>query len=150
MHTTDSVLFSSVRTLVAMALLATVGCQKQAAVDRVPVVPVSGAVVFDGKPIPGALVVFHPVHGSASTSPPAQGTVRDDGTFELTTYTANDGASPGEYKVTVEWRRLIEDYGDVRIGPNVLPERYSRPTTTDFMVRVAEGSNRVPPLHVRR
>ncbi len=104
MLTTRSLSTSWVRALAALAVLVTMGCHKADA-DRVPVVPVAGAVVFDGKPTPGALVVFHPAQGDQSPTPPAQGTVRDDGTFELTTYTANDGAPPGEYKVTIEWRQ---------------------------------------------
>ena len=91
MHTTHSFSSSWVRAVATLAVLVTAGCHKQAAGDRVPVAPVAGAVVFDGKPTPGALVVFHPVLGSQPSTPPAHGTVKDDGTFELTTYTANDG-----------------------------------------------------------
>ena len=150
MHTTHSFSSSWVRAVATLAVLVTAGCHKQAAGDRVPVVPVAGAVVFDGKPTPGALVVFHPVLGSQSSTPPAHGTVKDDGTFELTTYTANDGAPPGEYQVTVEWRRLVDDNGEKRLGPNVLPGRYSQAKTTDLVVRVAEGPNSLPPLQVKR
>ena len=149
MLTTRSLSTSWVRALAALAVLVTTGCHKADA-NRVPVVPVAGAVVFDGKPTPGALVVFHPAQGDQSPTPPAQGTVRDDGSFELTTYTANDGAPPGEYKVTIEWRPLIKDNGDVKVGPNMLPDRYSRPKTTDLVVRVAEGPNRLAPLQVKR
>jgi hypothetical protein len=138
------------RVITALAVLIVVGCQQQPTESRAPVVPVAGEVVFDGQPTPGALVAFHPVQGAQSQTPPAHGTVREDGTFELTTYEANDGASPGQYKVTIEWRRLINDNGDVRIGPNVLPVRYSRPQTTELVARVTEGPNRLPPLQVRR
>ena len=150
MHATQSCSTSALRAVMTSAVLITAGCQKQPSEPRVPVVPVAGTVVFDGQPTPGALVVFHPVQGTQSQTPPARGTVGDDGAFDLTTYEANDGAPPGEYKVTIEWRRLIDDNGDVRTGPNVLPERYSRPQTTDLVVRVAEGPNRLPPLQVQR
>ncbi|MHB8970724.1 MAG: hypothetical protein ACYC3X_07585 [Pirellulaceae bacterium] len=149
MLTTRSFSTSCVRALAALTVLVTMGCHKAAA-DRVPVVPVAGAVVLDGKPTPGTLVVFHPAQGAQSPTPPAQGTVRDDGTFELTTYTANDGAPPGEYKVTIEWHQMINDNGDVKVGPNVLPDRYSKPKSTDLIVRVAEGPNRLAPLQVKR
>ena len=150
MHTTRSSSASMLCTIAVLAALVTMGCHKQPAENRVPVVPVAGAVVFDGQPTPGALIVFHPVQGAQSQTPPARGTVRNDGTFELTTYEANDGAQPGEYKVTVEWHQLIDDNGDARLGPNVLPIRYSRPQTTDLVVHVAEGPNRLPPLQVQR
>ena len=150
MHTTQSCSSAAWRAVAILSVLTAVGCQQQPTELRVPVAPVAGAVVFDGQPTPGALVVFHPVQGTQSQTPPARGTVRDDGTFDLTTYEANDGAPPGEYKVTIEWRRLINDNGDVRTGPNVMPERYSRPQTTDLVVRVAEGPNRLSPLQVQR
>ena len=150
MRTIRCLTFSCSCVVAVVALMVAGGCRKQSAADRVPVVPVAGAVAFEGQPIPGALVVFHPLSGAASQTLPARGTVQDDGTFQLTTYEANDGASPGEYKVTVEWRRLISDNGDVKAGPNVLPPRYSRPQTTDLVVRVAEGSNHLKPLQVQR
>ena len=54
--------------LVVLSLLAFVGCSP-AANDRVPVYPVEGTVSFGGKPIEGALIVFHPQAGSDPKSP---------------------------------------------------------------------------------
>ena len=125
LHANDSSLQLCVRCAVLVALL-TAGCGKPSVAGRVAVVPVTGKVLFQGQPTPGALVAFHPLQGAQSTAPPAQATVRQDGTFVLTTYTANDGVPAGEYKVTVEWRKLIDDNGDTRPGPNLLPDRYRR------------------------
>ena len=150
MQTTRTSSTTSVCLYAALAAIFIAGCGKQSVTGRVPVIPVTGKVIFEGQATPGALVVFHPVQDAQSASPPAQATVRDDGMFELTTYTANDGAPPGEYKVTVEWRKLINDNGDVRPGPNVLPDRYSRPKTTDLVARVSEGPNQLPTLQVKR
>jgi hypothetical protein len=110
---------------------------------------VTGKVVFQGQPTPGALVVYHPVQAATSVAPPAQATVRADGTFALTTYTANDGVAPGEYKVTVEWRKLISEDGDVKPGPNLIPDRFSQAKSTDLVVRVAEGTDQTHTLEIK-
>jgi hypothetical protein len=59
---------------------------------------VRGTVNLDGKPLAGALVEFLPQGGKGQ---PAQGVTGSDGSFELGTLSAGDGAWPGEYKVTV-------------------------------------------------
>jgi hypothetical protein len=144
-------IYPFLRTAAACILLALGGCQKAPPLDRVPVVPVEGELSFDGQPIPGALIVFHPTDAAlVDKVPPPRATVREDGTFKLTTYTADDGAPVGEYKVTVEWRKLVDKDGDVKAGPNVLPERYTRPNTSDLAAKVIEGSNRLPQFVVRR
>ncbi|MCU0963252.1 MAG: hypothetical protein MUF48_24430 [Pirellulaceae bacterium] len=149
MHSTNTLSF--VRTAAACVLLALCGCQESLPPDRVPVVPVEGALTFDGKPVPGALVVFHPTDAALLDKvPPPRATVREDGTFKLTTYTADDGAPVGAYQVTVEWRKLVDKDGDVKAGPNVLPERYTRPKTSGLVARVVEGANRLPQFVVKR
>lgn len=141
--------FSCVYLCVAFVTLPLAGCGAASRVDQVPVVPVTGKVVFQGQPTPGALVVYHPAQEGALALPPAQATVRDDGTYTLTTYTANDGAAPGEYKVTVEWRKLVSEDGDVKPGPNLLPDRIGQVKSTDLVVRVAEGTDQVHALEIK-
>jgi len=133
-----------------LMLLPIVGCGRGEHFERLPVVPVEGEVRFQGKPIPGALVVFHPTGSAEKLPPPARGTVREDGAFSLTTYDANDGVVPGEYKVTVEWRKLVDRGGEVKAGPNQLPAKYSRVNTTDLTVQVAAGESRLSTLELKR
>jgi len=76
----------------AVIALAVLGCG-----DRK--VKVSGVVTLDGQPVEGAMVTFIPVDAGKSQN--ATGTADKDGVFQLTTTKPNDGASPGEYKVTV-------------------------------------------------
>src|SRR5262249_11387748 len=59
---------------------------------------VEGIVTLDGKPVEGAMVSFVPEGGKGL---PATGLTESDGVFHLTTFSFEDGALPGEYKVLV-------------------------------------------------
>jgi len=66
--------------------------------------PVTGSVKYsDGSPPNSqmATVTFEPVSQGADVKG-ASGTIREDGTFELSTIDPGDGALPGEYRVTVK------------------------------------------------
>jgi hypothetical protein len=69
-------------------------------------VKVSGVVTLDGQPIEGAMVAFVPVDEGKGAM--AHGTTDKDGVFQLTTTKPNDGAAPGEYKVTVVYAEGAE------------------------------------------
>jgi hypothetical protein len=61
-------------------------------------VKVEGSVLVDGQPMAGVEVTFSPIDGKGMA---AQGRTDAAGNFSLTTYSADDGAVPGEYKVLV-------------------------------------------------
>lgn len=65
--------------------------------DRPATFPVNGKVTLDGKPVEDATVTFvgEPAENSAATKTKA------DGTYELATFEAGDGARPGSYKIMV-------------------------------------------------
>jgi hypothetical protein len=131
------------------AALMTGGCAKEDAA-RAPVFPVHGQVSFKGQPTPGAFVVFHPVEDAGDEPIRPTGQVEPDGSFSLTTYDKGDGAPPGEYSVTVEWRKLVTKGEEAEAGPNVLPDLYSKPETTPLKVTVAEEPNDLPPLQITK
>ncbi len=133
--------------VLAGALLS--GCSKGAS-DRVAVYPVEGTVTFQGKPVPGAMVVLHPKDPADPRVIPARGYVGEDGKFILSTYDNGDGVAPGEYTVTVTLYQPIRSGDGAVPGPNVLPRKYESPTTTDLVVRVAEGVSELPPLNLTR
>ncbi|GIX00313.1 MAG: hypothetical protein KatS3mg111_3645 [Pirellulaceae bacterium] len=60
-------------------------------------VPVSGKVLYQGKPVADATVTFLSTSGGRSAS----GKTAADGTFTLTTNKTGDGAVPGDYIVTI-------------------------------------------------
>lgn len=121
--------------------------------SRRPVYPVRGKVLFDGKPTPDALIIFHPLKDPDPDAPRPLTRVANDGSFTLTTYKMGDGAPAGEYAVTVTWVREVDSQDapreERREEPNKLPERYSRPATTDLKVEVKKQPNDFP-FHLKR
>src|SRR6476620_3166559 len=74
-----------------LLLLLLAGC------NRGPkMVPVTGKVIYNGKPLEFGVVMFQPPSGQ-----PAQGKIQPDGTFTLSTYRLNDGAVVGKHKIRV-------------------------------------------------
>jgi hypothetical protein len=73
------------------------GCGRR---DKPKLYPVKGVVKYNGKPMSGGgTVIFFPLKGGSGKE--SSGTIADNGTFELMTYTKGDGAPPGEYRVVV-------------------------------------------------
>jgi hypothetical protein len=118
---------------------------------RLAVYPLTGTLVFEGKPAAGAAIVLHPQDPSLSARPRA--IVDPDGSFAVTTYAPSDGAPAGKYKVTIEWRRPIagQESGEGNDAPpaNVLPVKYASPKTTPVRIKVVEGDNEFPAITFR-
>ncbi len=105
-------------------------------VARLPTFPVQGRIMFDGKPVAGAVVTLHSEVRGTRGRP--DGWTDQNGNFAVSTYRANDGAPAGDYIVTVVWRKRNDDG---TLGPNQLPESYSDEKTTPLRLAVREGSN---------
>jgi hypothetical protein len=131
-----------------LGLLLIAGCNRMPA-DRLEVFPVEGQVCYEGRPMPGALVVFHP-QGGGPKAPRPTGYADKDGKFRLTTYTKQDGAPAGPYSVTVEWRQLVIRGEDVQISDNLLPPLYASSATTTLTARVKQEATALPGLFLRR
>ena len=128
------------------------GCGSQT--PPVPVYAARGQVLFEGRPIPHALVVLHPLQTADDAVPRPRGKVQDDGTFVLETYTSADGAPAGEYAVTVEcWLSNAKGRpGERDDAPptNRLPARYAKAATSGLRVRVEAGENQIPTIRLSR
>jgi hypothetical protein len=132
-------------------LVALCGCGSSQPADRVPVFPAAGKVSFDGRPLTGAFVVLHPkAAADGKTAPRPHAQAAADGSYTLTSYEANDGAPAGDYTVTIELRPIVKNGGDYAPGPNVLPARYSRETSSPLTVQIAAGSNTLPDLQITK
>lgn len=131
-----------------LSVLTAAGCS-ETPTGRVPVHKTSGVITVDGRAPEGALIVLHP-KSPAGDAPSASGRVKNDGTFELTTYETGDGAPEGEFVVTLDWRKLEKVNGEFVLGPNLAPKAYTRPATSNAVVRVASGMSVLPKLEIKR
>jgi hypothetical protein len=69
--------------------------------ERDKVYPVRGQVIFVAPAPQRAMVIFHPLGQTDPSTRPSFATLAQDGSFELGTYSANDGAPAGEYAVPI-------------------------------------------------
>ncbi len=86
--------------LSCLVLAALAGCGS----GDFPVAQVTGVVLCDGKPVPGALVFFEPQQAgdNALVGKTGLGVANDQGEFSVRTYGSNDGAVVGMHNVKVE------------------------------------------------
>lgn len=129
-------------TIAGLSLLVVLcGCAKEPVKVRPATFPVSGSLLIDGTPAVRAAITFH------RTTPAADGKVYgpsahtdDNGSFRITTFTAYDGAPPGEYKVTITAPWISKEGQDVEV-PDLLRGKYADSKTTPLTVVVAEREN---------
>ena len=112
--------------------------------------PVHGTVTSKGKPLPEARVVLHSLGGSVAGNQKPTAITKSDGTFDLTTYHAGDGAPVGEYAITVDLRALQTGGEEpVRSGPNTLPAKYAKSDSSGVKYTVVEGENQIPTIDIK-
>ena len=132
--------------LLLLALL--LGCSQPDGPVRYPV---EGQVLYQGRPVAEARVVFHPQAEPDAQLPKPQAETDAEGRFKLTTLKPGDGAVPGPYMITVELRALRQIGEEtVRDGRNLLPSRYGDPVKSGLSYEVQEGENQLPPLELKR
>src|SRR5205807_750630 len=106
----------------ASAFLSLTGCGSTNAGMAGKIVPVKGIVTYRGKPVVKGTVRFEPDAGRE-----AEGPIRADGTFVLTTFVSGDGAITGSHRVAVSAPR------------KTIPSRYSNYSLSRIEVVVTEG-----------
>jgi hypothetical protein len=107
----------------ALACSGVAGCGS----DRPPLVPVSGQVLIDGKPLTLGYIRFIPENSRA-----AGGRLDQQGRFTLTTYTQGDGAAIGRHQVQIT---AIEPMGETGIkwhAPKKYADYYSSELTANI------------------
>lgn len=112
--------------------------------------PVHGKVTSKGKPLAEAMVVMHRVGGDVAGNQKPMAIAKSDGTFDLTTYHAGDGAPPGDYAITVELRAITTGGEEpTRNGPNTLPAKYAKPASSGIKYTVVDGDNQIPAIDLK-
>ena len=114
---------------------------------RQPVYPAQGRILYEGKPLPNAQLVLHPLADDKDHPVRPTGRAGEDGSFALTTYEAADGAPEGDYIVPVDLRwRDPDAEGDA--SRSVLPARYLKPDTSPLRAQIRKGKNDLPPFEL--
>lgn len=116
---------------------------------RVPVFPVRGKVTVLNQVPEGALVVLYPAPGNATELRPS-GKVDRDGSFQLTTYDAGDGAPAGDFVGTIRWNKVVKKGSDYAAGPNLVPEAYAAAATSPWKIRVESTALELPELTIAK
>jgi hypothetical protein len=136
-------------TLAVLASLGFVGCQGRD--PNLPdLVPVTGRVTLDDKPLAHASVSFVP---TGSTQGTGSGAVTDaEGKYELRTAHDGIGAPVGEYKVFIS-KLVLPDGSDYKLDSGIspmdagadeaLPPRYSDQEQTTLKAAVPEGGGTI-------
>jgi hypothetical protein len=80
-----------------IAIISLVGCGG----DGPATYPVEGRITFaDGKPLAGGVVEFQPAD-KQTESFSSRGRIQPDGTYQMSTFAANDGVVAGKHRVLV-------------------------------------------------
>ncbi|WP_417847718.1 hypothetical protein [Thalassoglobus sp.] len=137
------------------------GCGSKSKSNQVEVFPVSGQLTWKGEPVAGADLVFF----NADSEKSAFGRTDDQGRYQLTTFSANDGAVAGQQVITVTKTKATAepvavaetdstDYvppGLIHPGRNqrvakpkpILPEKFSSQSTSTLTAVVEENNKNV-------
>jgi len=96
--------------------------------------PVQGTITLDGVPVRLGYVTFLPDSTAGTNGPPATGSIREDGTFSISTEESADGAIVGTHKV-----------GIIALDPSPLAgEDLPKPEDDPDKFLAAKGQRRQP------
>lgn len=97
-------------------------------------VPVDGKLLWEGKPVEGATVVFMPEdHGFA-----AAGRTDSEGRFRVQTFNKDDGAVPGKFKIAVRKFEFLYPPGGGEIEQQLLPLVYCNPVKSGLTATIED------------
>lgn len=115
--------------------------------SRAVVHPVTGRIEVSDRPAGDARLAFHPLDSARARGTRPVGISRPDGTFELTTYSAGDGAPEGEYVVTVFWMNEAMPLDECNCPDPLAHDRlfglYADAATSELRATIRAGSNDV-------
>ncbi|MDR2706199.1 MAG: carboxypeptidase-like regulatory domain-containing protein [Planctomycetaceae bacterium] len=134
--------------LLGAGFLLVAGCRKSG-LDGL--YPVKGKITSNGEPLEGVSISLSPISNTPDRRP-ASALSDKNGNFSLTTLKPNDGAFPGEYKVslskvissmTYEQIKEIEMSGKNAFykAQDAMPEKYRLADTSNITLTVKAGHN---------
>jgi hypothetical protein len=124
------------------AILLSAGCGKGD--GKRAVFPVAGKVLIDGQPGAEARLVFYPTDAADTMALKPTAVADEQGNLVVTTYVTGDGAPAGEYKVGLEWPKMVNNFGRIQPGPDRLGGKFKDAASSKWTVRITEGNNTLP------
>ena len=112
--------------------------------------PTQGVIKYQGKPLANAQITLVPEDADFPDTVRPRGYTKEDGTFQLSTYSEGDGAPEGKYKVLAMRFPVVGPKESPSQAPNNLPRKYASPDTTDLKVEVQADKTELSPLELRR
>jgi hypothetical protein len=122
--------------------------------NAVKVYPVRGKVLYEGAPAAGATVIFVKKGQNGVAAQQPAGLVKEDGSFEVTTFKEGDGAPEGSYSVGICWRRDRDADGNPAkmsggIYPDFLKDQYLATANPKFSAEVKPEDNELPTFDLK-
>ena len=114
---------------------------------------VTGQVFYQGHPAVGAIVILQPEAECAQNPAFAKcgfprAEVGQDGSFQMTTARASDGAPPGKYIVCITWPVLApldpERAEQAEINPDRFQNYYNNPAAPIYKFTVDKKPSQIP------
>jgi hypothetical protein len=116
-------------------------------------------VLYQDKPVAGAVVSFHPRGGDPLKALRPSGVTDAEGVFHLTTG-KDTGAPAGDYDVTVIWpaepakpapgsKKVFSTSTDEPSPPDRLKGRYADPKTSSLSATVKTGRTQLEPFRLK-
>lgn len=115
--------------------------------------PVKGKILVNGQAAKECQISLHRTSAGDPAFPATPSAVTDEkGEFQLTSYTANDGAPEGEYIATIEWRDRSGLSRAEFEGPDQLAGAYVKAEKNKalkgFVVQVGKQALELPPFEL--
>jgi hypothetical protein len=127
------------RMLAALLVACISGCAGSQGSETVEV---TGTVTFDGKPLEGANVIFHPLEGGEGMLA-SQSVTDAEGRFQLATHTGGGKYKPGivagKYAVAITKLDTAAISKTFAPPKNLLPKKYGDPATSGLTADVVVG-----------
>jgi hypothetical protein len=116
------------------AALLVAACFTGCSDGRPVIVPVSGQVLLDGKPLTYGFVRFSPGDGRVS-----MGRLDENGRFRLTCYESGDGAIVGTHRIAVQTHEILKD---AKIKWHA-PRKYANYATSGLTQEISQPTDSV-------
>jgi hypothetical protein len=108
---------------------------------------VAGTITFEGEPLSHGTVIFQPDKSKGTDGPAASATIKPDGTFELSTSDANDGAIVGDHRVGILGLFPVPvthvEPGKIQKGADHLPDEDPESSSSDALKGMLQAKSKM-------